>query len=92
MATTKKPVNGGNATETSRREQIAGWAELGIESAASAQKQWNDITFAYADLALKAWRDGLTWVESYNEQSRKTLASLGEAREERAKAILARLS
>jgi hypothetical protein len=93
MATTKKPVDAGTTvTETSRRERILGWAELGVENAASAQKQWNDITFAYADLALKAWRDGLSWVQTYNEQSRKTLASLGEAREERAKAILARLS
>ena len=92
MATTKKPVNVDKpATETSRRERIVGWAELGIETATSAQKQWNDITFAYADLALKAWRDGLTWVETYNEQSRKTLASLGAARQERAKAVLARL-
>ena len=93
MATTKKPVEGDTtANETTRRERILGWAELGVETAASAQKQWNDITFAYADLALKAWRDGLSWVETYNEQSRKTLASLGHAREERAKAILARLS
>ena len=93
MATTKKPVDTDSpATETSRRERIVGWAELGIESAASAQKQWNDITFAYTDLALKAWRDGLSWVESYNEQSRKTLAALGEAREERVKAILSRLT
>jgi hypothetical protein len=93
MATSKKPVDGEtNGTETSRRERIVGWAELGIESAASAQKQWNDITFAYADLALKAWRDSLSWVESYNEQSRKTLAALGNARQERAKAVLARLS
>lgn len=92
MATTKKPVDvDTNATETSRRERIVGWAELGAETAASAQKQWNDITFAYADLALKAWRDGLSWVESYNEQSRKTLASLGEARQKRVKAILGRL-
>jgi hypothetical protein len=93
MATTKKPVQTDpTATESSRRERILGWAELGVESAASAQKQWNDITFAYADLTLKALRDGLSWVETYNQQSRKTLASLGAAREERAKAILARLS
>lgn len=92
MATTKKSVNADTpATETSRRERIVGWAELGVETAASAQKQWNDITFAYTGLALKAWRDGLSWVESYNEQSRKTLAALGEARQERVKAILARL-
>lgn len=92
MATTKKPVEGNGATETTRRERIVGWAELGIETAASAQKQWNDITFAYNDLALKAWRDGLSWIESYTEQSRKTLAALSEAREERAKAILSRLA
>ena len=92
MATTKKPVDDAAATETTRRERIVGWAELGVENAASAQKQWNDITFAYADLALKAWRDGLSWIESYNEQSRKTLASLSQAREERAKAVLARLA
>jgi hypothetical protein len=93
MATTKKHVDADTtATESTRRERILGWAELGVETAASAQKQWNDITFTYADLALKAWRDGLSWVETYNQQSRKTLASLGAAREERAKAILARLS
>ena len=93
MTTTKK-TNGTDAPKTggSRRQQIVGWAELGVETAASAQKQWNDITFAYTDLALKAWRDGLSWVESYNEQSRKTLAALGEAREERVKAILSRLT
>jgi hypothetical protein len=92
MATTKKTVDDAAATETSRRERIVDWAELGIENAASARKQWNDITFAYADLALKAWRDGLSWIESYNEQSRKTLASLSQAREERAKAVLSRLA
>ena len=59
MATTKKPAEGNGATETTRREKIVGWAELGIETAASAQKQWNDITFAYTELTLKAWRDGL---------------------------------
>ena len=59
---------------------------------ASAQKQFADITFAYTDLALKAWRDSLSWVESYQEQSRKTIASLAHARTERAKAILDRLS
>ena len=92
MATTKKPAEGNGATETTRREKIVGWAELGIESAASAQKQWNDITFAYNDLALKAWRDGLSWIESYTEQSKKTLAALGHAREQRAKAVLSRLA
>jgi len=92
MATTKKPAEGNGATETTRREKIVGWAELGIESAASAQKQWNDITFAYNDLALKAWRDGLSWIESYTEQSKKTLAALGQAREQRAKAVLSRLA
>ena len=60
MATTKKPAAGNGVTETTRREKIVGWAELGIESAASAQKQWNDITFAYTDLALKAWKDSMT--------------------------------
>ena len=92
MATTKKPAEGNGATETTRREKIVGWAELGIESAASAQKQWNDITFAYTELTLKAWRDGLSWVESYSAQSKKTLAALGQAREERAKAVLSRLA
>ena len=92
MATTKKPAEGNGATETTRREKIVGWAELGIETAASAQKQWNDITFAYTELTLKAWRDGLSWVESYSQQSKKTLAALGQAREERAKAVLSRLA
>ena len=92
MATTKKPAEGNGATETTRREKIVGWAELGIESAASAQKQWNDITFAYTELTLKAWRDGLSWVESYSEQSKKTLAALSQARQERAKAVLSRLA
>jgi hypothetical protein len=90
MATTKKPE--GTPAETTRRERIVGWAELGIESAASAQKQWNDITFAYTDLALKAWKDGLSWVESYSEQTRKAAVALSQAREERAKAILDRLA
>jgi hypothetical protein len=84
---TDTPENGG-----SRRRQIVGWAELGVDAAASAQKQWNDIAFAYADLGLKAWRDGLSWVESYYEQSRKTMAKLADARDERARAILDRLS
>jgi hypothetical protein len=92
MATTKKPAEGNGATETTRREKIVGWAELGIETAASAQKQWNDITFAYTELTLKAWRDGLSWVESYSQQSKKTIAALGQAREERAKAVLSRLA
>lgn len=93
MATSKKPVKGdttGNGA--TRRERIVGWAELGIETAASTQKQWNDITFAYTDLALKAWKNGLSWVETYAEQARKTSASLAHARQERAKAILERLA
>ena len=92
MSTTKKPAEANGANESTRREKIVGWAELGIETAASAQKQWNDITFAYTDLALKAWKDGLSWVETYSAQSRKTVAALSQAREERAKAILARLA
>jgi hypothetical protein len=93
MTTPKKTVDSeAPATDSTRRQRILGWAELGIENAASAQKQWSDITFAYADLALKGWRDTLSWLESYNETSRKTLASIGHAREERAKAILDRLS
>jgi hypothetical protein len=84
---TDVPENG-----ASRRQKIVGWAEFGVDAAASAQKQWNDIAFAYADLGLKAFRDGLSWVESYYEQSRKTLAKLAEARDERARAILERLS
>ena len=92
--TTAKKTAAADAPETptSRRQRIVGWAELGVESAASAQKQWNDITFAYTDLALKAWRDSLSWVESYTEQSRKTMAALNQAREERTRAILDRLS
>ena len=92
MATTKKSAAVNGATETTRREKIVGWAELGIESAATAAKQWNDITFAYTVLALNAWKDGLSWVETYSEQSRKTVAALSQAREERAKAILSRLA
>jgi len=92
--TTSKKTEATTAPEagTSRRQRIVGWAELGVDTAASAQKQWNDITFAYTDLALKAWRDSLSWIESYYEQSRKTMAALAEAREERTRAILDRLS
>jgi hypothetical protein len=93
MTTAKKPAHTDTpADPTSRRQRIVGWAELGVDSATSAQKQWNDITFAYTDLALKAWRDSLSWIESYYEQSRKTVAALAEARDERARAILDRLS
>jgi hypothetical protein len=90
MTTTKKTAAA--AEPTTRRERIVGWAELGVDTATSTQKQWNDITFAYTDLALKAWRDSLSWIESYYEQSRKTVAALAEARDERARAILDRLS
>jgi hypothetical protein len=93
MTTTRKQPHAEAATPPdSRRQQIVGWAELGVETAVSAQKQWNDITFAYADLALQAARNGLSWMESMYEQNRKTLASLAEARNERARAILDRLS
>jgi len=93
MATTKKPVaDATHGNGTTRRERIVGWAELGIETAASTQKQWSDITFAYTDLALKAWKDGLSWIETYAQQTRKTAVSLAAAREERAKAILERLA
>jgi hypothetical protein len=92
MTHAKKPAANASDDATSPRQRIVGWAELGVEAAASAQKQWNDITFAYGDLALKAWRDGLSWFESYYEQSRKTMASLAEARDERARAILDRLA
>jgi len=90
MTTQRKSTNGD--APASRREQIVGWAELGVESAAAAQKQWNDITLSYADLALQAARNGLSWLESFHEQSRKTMASLAHARNERAKAVLERLS
>jgi hypothetical protein len=93
MSTTKKKaVTEQTATETTRRRRVLGWAELGLENAAAAQKQWNDITFAYTDLALKGWKDTLGWIETYNEQARKTVTSLNHARQERAKAILDRLS
>ena len=93
MTTTRKQTPAEpTGTPGSRREQIVGWAELGVESAVSAQKQWNEIAFAYADLALQAARNGLSWVESMYEQNRKTLAALTEARNERARAILERLS
>ena len=96
MSTTRKPTTTPRieetATPSARREQIVGWAELGVENAASAQKQWNDITFAYADLALQAARNGLSWMESMYEQNRKTAHALTQARNERARAILDRLS
>jgi len=93
MTTTKKAAETEPAaTESTRRQRVLGWAELGLDNVAAAQKQWNDITFAYADLALKSWRDTLGWIETYNEQARKTAASLNHARQERAKAILDRLS
>jgi hypothetical protein len=92
MTTARKTApHEGTTTPSSRREQLVGWAELGVETAVSAQKQWNDITFAYADLALQAARNGLSWVESMYEQNRKTMAALTQARNERARAILERL-
>ena len=87
----KPAADSADATTPSRRE-IVGWAELGVDTAAAAQKQWNDITLAYADLALQAARNGLSWVESLYEQNRKTMATLAEARNERAHAVLDRLS
>jgi hypothetical protein len=92
MTTTKKSASDGPGPAVNRRQQIVGWAELGLETAASTQKQWNDITFAYADLALQAARNNLSWFESLYEQSRKTMASLATARDERARAVLERLS
>jgi hypothetical protein len=91
MTTRKKTIETDTA-EPTRRQRILDLAELGVENAASARKQWSDIGSAYTDLALKGWRDSLSWVENYAETSRKTLASLAHAREERAKAFLARLS
>jgi len=92
MTTTKKSAPAAPRSTSSRREQLVGWAELGVDTAASTQKQWNDITFAYTDLALQAARNGLSWFESVYEQSRKTMASLAQARDERARAVLERLS
>ena len=93
MTTTKKSTIAAEPrTESTRRERIVGWAELGVETAAKSQKQWNDLTFAYADLALQAARNNLSWFESLYEQNRKAMATMAEARNERARAILDRLS
>ncbi|HVR28113.1 MAG TPA: hypothetical protein VMS86_01150 [Thermoanaerobaculia bacterium] len=94
MPATRKPTAADTATtaDASRREQIVGWAELGLDTAAAARKQWNDITLAYADLAIQAARNGLSWFESLYEQNRKTLTSLTAARDQRARAVLERLS
>ena len=78
-------------TPDSPREQVLGWVQLGIDTAASSQRQWNEISFAYGDLALQAARNGLSWLESMYEQNRKTLAALTQARNERTQAILDRL-
>jgi hypothetical protein len=91
MTATRKPT-AAEPVETTRRERILGWAELGLESAAAAQKQWNEIGFAYADLALQGYRNGLSMLESVYEENRKTLAALAEARSQRARAVLERLS
>lgn len=77
---------------TSRRQRILGWAELGVDTAAQTQKQWNDLASAYADLALQAARNSLSWIESVAEQNRKAAVALSQARNERARAVLERLA